>query len=108
MTSTLEVESTLTDSYLATVPEAVRHALQLGKGDKVLSTIRPNGEVVLSRVGAPENDSVTGDFLSFLANDIVNRPHHLHALDVGLVIHLQSLVEGIDVDLNAPLAAKDE
>ena len=49
MPATLEVESTLTDRYQTTVPETVRRALQLGKRDKLHYTIRPGGEVVLTR-----------------------------------------------------------
>ena len=54
MAATLEVESTLTDRYQTTVPETVRRALRLGKRDKIHYTIRPGGEVVLSRVAAAE------------------------------------------------------
>ena len=50
MAATLEVESTLTDRYQTTVPETVRRALRLRKRDKIHYTIRPGGEVVLSRV----------------------------------------------------------
>ncbi len=50
MAATLEAESTLTDRYQTTVPETVRRALRLGKRDKTHYTIRPGGEVVLSRV----------------------------------------------------------
>ncbi len=35
MAASLEVESTLTDSYQTTVPETVRRALRLGKRDKI-------------------------------------------------------------------------
>lgn len=108
MASILEVESTLTDRYQTTVPETVRRALQLGKRDKIHYTIRPSGEVVLSRAEAQENDPVIDHFLSFLASDIVSRPHHLQTLDAGFVRHMQSLVEGVDVDLDAPLSADDE
>ncbi|MDZ7641625.1 MAG: type II toxin-antitoxin system PrlF family antitoxin [Desulfurivibrio sp.] len=65
MTATLEVESTLTDRYQTTVPETVRRTLQLGKRDKIHYTIRPGGEVVLSRVEPSEKDDpVLGRFLA--------------------------------------------
>ena len=35
MAAHLEVDSTLTDRYQTTVPEAVRRALKLGKRDKI-------------------------------------------------------------------------
>jgi antitoxin PrlF len=39
----IEVESTLTDRYQTTVPVIVRHALGLGKRDKIHYTIRQEG-----------------------------------------------------------------
>src|SRR5690606_5177656 len=80
MAATLEVESTLTDRYQTTVPETVRRALKLGKRDKIHYTIRPSGEVVLTRAEASEGDDpVLGQFLGFLAADITRHPERLQA-----------------------------
>jgi antitoxin PrlF len=109
MPVTLEVESTLTDRYQTTVPETVRRALRLGKRDKMRYTIRPSGEVVLTRAEASqEDDPVLGQFLGFLARDIGSHPERLQALDAGFVQRLQSLTSGIEVDLDVPLSADDE
>lgn len=109
MAATLEVESTLTDRYQTTVPETVRRALRLGKRDKIHYTIRPGGEVVLSRVEiAEEDDPVLGQFLGFLARDIASHPERLQAVDAGFVQRLQSLVGSVEVDLDAALLADDE
>jgi antitoxin PrlF len=109
MAAVLEVESTLTDRYQTTVPETVRRALRLGKRDKIHYAIRPSGEVVLTRVEAPEGDDpVLGQFLGFLARDIASHPERLHAVDVGLVQRLQSLVGGMEVDLDVALSVDDE
>ena len=109
MPVTIEVESTLTDRYQTTVPETVRRALRLGKRDKIHYTIRPSGEVVLTRAETSEGDDpVLGQFLSFLARDIASHPERLQAVDVGLVQRLQSLIGGVEVDLDAPLSADDE
>jgi antitoxin PrlF len=51
---------------------------------------------------------VLGHFLSFLARDIANHPERVQALHAGLVASIQSLVEGVEVDLDAPLSADDE
>ncbi len=108
-TTLLEVESTLTDRYQTTVPETVRRTLRLGKRDKIHYTIRPNGEVVLTRAGASEGDDpVLGRFLGFLTRDIASHPERLQAVDTGLVQRLQSLAGGIEVDLDAALPADDE
>jgi len=110
MPSLLAAESTLTDRYQTTVPEPVRRALKLGKRDKIQYEIRASGEVVLTRVTEPEEgvDPVLGAFLAFLAQDIAQHPERLKPLDKGFVQRLQSLTGGIDVDLDAPLAADDE
>lgn len=109
MAATLEVESTLTDRYQTTVPETVRRALQLSKRDKIHYTIRPGGEVVLTRA-APieEDDPALGSFLNFLAHDIASNPERLLAVDAQFVLRLQSLTSGIEVDFDAPLSADDE
>ena len=109
MPATLEVESTLTDRYQTTVPETVRRALRLGKRDKIHYTIRPSGEVVLTRAEASESDDpVLGQFLTFLARDMANHPERLQALDAGFVERLQSLIGEVDVDIDAALSADDE
>lgn len=109
MSATFEVESTLTDRYQTTVPETVRRALRLGKRDKIHYSIRPSGEVVLTRSeGSESDDPVLGQFLSFLARDIARHPERLQAIDATFVQRLQSLTGGIDVNLDAPLSADDE
>jgi antitoxin PrlF len=108
MAATLEAESTLTDRYQTTVPETVRRALKLNKRDKIHYTIRPSGEVVLTRADAPDDDPVLGQFLDFLAADITRHPERLHSLDAGLVQRLQSLVGDVDIDLDTALSAEDE
>jgi len=109
MAATLEVESTLTDRYQTTVPETVRRALKLGKRDKIHYTIRPDGEVVLTRAASAEGDDpVLGQFLGFLVRDIAKHPDRLQAVDSGFLQRIQSLVGGIEVDLDTPLSEDDE
>jgi antitoxin PrlF len=109
MSVTIEVESTLTDRYQTTVPETVRRALQLGKRDKIHYSIRPNGDVVLTRAtDAADSDPVLDQFLQFLARDIASHPAQLQAVDFALVERLQGLVGDIDLDLDAALSPDDE
>jgi antitoxin PrlF len=109
MPVTFEAESTLTDRYQTTVPETVRRALRLRKRDKIQYTIRPSGEVVLTRVEASEaDDPVLGQFLGFLARDIAKHPERLQAVDASFVQRLKSLTGDIEFDLDAPLSAEDE
>jgi antitoxin PrlF len=104
----LEVESTLTDRYQTTVPETVRRALRLGKRDKIHYTVRPGGEVVLTRADSAEDDPVLRQFLDFLARDIASHPERLQVIDDNLLTRIHSLVGGMDIDLDAPLSPDDE
>lgn len=109
MPASLEAESTLTARYQTTVPETVRRALRLGKRDKIRYSIRPSGEVVLTRAEIPEGDDpVLGAFLGFLARDIARHPERLQAVDPGLVERLQALAGDVDIELDAALSADDE
>jgi len=67
--------------------------------------------VVLTRSTSPEgletDDPVLGKFLGFLARDMASHPERLQAVDAGLVERLQSLVGGIEVDLDAGLSDDD-
>lgn len=111
MPASLVVESTLTDRYQTNVPETVRRALRLVKRYKIRYSIRPRGEVVLTRSASPEGleaaDPVLGEFLGFMGVDIASHPERLQAVDAGLVDRLQSLVGGIEVDLDADLSADE-
>ena len=109
MAAILEAESTLTERYQTTVPEAVRRALRLGKRDKIRFTIRPDGDVVLTRAVVPTSeDPVMGRFLNFLAHDMATHPERLAAIDAGLAQRIQFLVGDLKVDLDAALSADDE
>ncbi len=109
MPATLEVESTLTDRYQTTVPETVRRALRLGKRDKIHYTIRPSGEVVLTRAEAPNDEEpVLAQLLGVLAQVIASHPGRLQAVDAGLVQRLRSLVGDVEFDPDASLSPDDE
>ena len=106
MTATLETESTLTDRYQTTVPETVRRALRLGKRDKIHYRIRPDGEVVLTRADrSDEADPAISAFLRFLENDLTKIPIPING---AFMQSVQTLVHGVDVNLDAPLAPDDE
>ena len=109
MPATLEAESKLTDRYQTTVPETVRRALRLGKRDKIHYTIRPSGEVVLTRAETSKGDDpVLGQFLGFLARDIASHPERLQTVDAGLVQRLHALIGDVEIELDTALSADDE
>jgi len=108
VTLPLYSESTLTDRYQTTVPEPVRKVLGLNKRDKIYYTIQSDGQVVISRANQTESDPILGQFLNFLARDIEKNPQHLQAISSDLVSHVQSLVAGVGLELDAPLSDEDE
>lgn len=108
MPTLIAAESTLTDRYQTTVPDAVRKALKLGKRDKLRYTVQPDGHVLLTRADDADTDPALGAFLSFLASDMTQHPDRLQGLDPALVQRVQELTTGVAVDLDAPLSADDE
>jgi len=92
-------ESTLTDRYQTTVPDVVRKALHLNKREKIRYTIESNGDVRMSRAKQSESDPILDGFLEFLAEDIKQNPSQLKLIDKKLVSRIESLVEGVKIDL---------
>ncbi|NBD95017.1 MAG: type II toxin-antitoxin system PrlF family antitoxin [Gammaproteobacteria bacterium] len=107
MNPTIEAESRLTDRYQTTVPADVRKALALEKRDRLHYEVRPNGEVVLTRSG-DNDDPALAAFLNFLADDMTRHPERLRGMDPSLARRIESLVDGVEVDLDAPLYDEDE
>jgi antitoxin PrlF len=108
MNSILKTESTLTDRYQTTIPEAIRKSLGLSKRDRLCYTIESDGRVVISRLESDESDPVLSKFLTFLERDIDRHPHQISAIGTDLVDRATALVKGVEVDLDAPLADEDE
>ena len=104
----LVTESTLTDRFQTTVPSSVRQALHLGKKDKIKYVIQTDGSVVISRVEVQETDPVLDEFLSFIARDMKANPEKLEPFSASVRESVNTLIEGVDVDLEAPLLDEDE
>jgi antitoxin PrlF len=97
-----EVTSKITDKGQTTVPKAVRNALGVHEGDQIAFKVSPSG-VSLRRADAVREDPAIAAFLSFLARDMENSPQNLKALTPDLAKRIADLVEGIEVDLHAPI-----
>ena len=109
MPAILSAESTLTDRYQTTVPDAVRKALHLDKRDRLRYTVLADGVVQLSRLDANDDvDPAISGFLNFLANDMIAHPQHLQPMTTALRGQIQQLTAGVRVDLNDALAPEDE
>lgn len=97
-------EATLTDKYQNTVPAAVRKALNLRKRDKVAYVIR-DGQVILEKA-EPEDaqvDPAVQAFLGFLEREMIADPQRLKPFGGETSRRAAELVEGVEVDLDAPL-----
>lgn len=62
----------------------------------------------MTRMDAPDTDRMLEKFLGLLAVDIASHPERLQVVDAVLRARAQSLVEGIDVDLDSPLTEGNE
>jgi antitoxin PrlF len=99
----VEEFSTLTAKGQTTVPKPIRQALSLREGDQIAFRVDEKG-VTLRRVDEVRQDPAIASFLSFLARDIEKSPQNLKTLSPDLAKRIASLVKGIEVDLDAPIA----
>ena len=93
------------------MPDAVRRALRLSKRDRIVYRLLEDGTVVLQRKATPEDgeaDPVVGRFLAFLAQDLHAHPERVQAVDTRLLERIRPLIDGVELDLEAPLPPEDE
>jgi hypothetical protein len=90
-------------------PETVLRTLGLSRRDRIRNVNRPDNEMLLS-FATPEvrDDPALSALLGFLSRDIAAHPEQLQAPDAALVRRVRSLVDRVNVDLEAPLPADDE
>ena len=98
----IEEFSTITAKGQTTVPKPVRNALGLSEGDQIAFRV-DGGAVTVRRVDEDQDDPVIASFLAFLANDIQANPANLKTLSPDLAKRIANLVEGVAVDLDAPI-----
>jgi antitoxin PrlF len=98
----LEEVSTVTAKGQTTVPKSVRQVLGISAGDQI--AFRVEGEAVtIHRVDEQHDDPALGAFLDFLAKDIQDNPSRMEIIAPETIARLSALVEGVDVDLDAPI-----
>ncbi len=98
----LEISAAVTERGQTTVPAAIRKMLALGRRDHVVFRGLADGTVVIEK-RAEEEDPALGPFLGLLAQDIAARPQAIQAIDPDRIAYAKGLVEGVAVDLDAPL-----
>ncbi|GGK29128.1 type II toxin-antitoxin system PrlF family antitoxin [Salinarimonas ramus] len=107
MSALKEETSKLTDRYQTTVPSGVRRQLDLRKGDQIRYCVEPTGRVYIEAVRDEEVDPALGAFLDLLEADIAAHPERLRPLSRQWMDETAAMVEGIEVDLDAPLDPED-
>jgi antitoxin PrlF len=103
----LEIEATITKRGQTTVPAAIRKALQVGGSGGIVYRLEDSGQVSLVRKESAEADPVIGNFLSFLATDMMARPESLRPVTAAWLDGLNELVKGVEFDMDAPLSEDD-
>ena len=104
MAQPLQTESTLTDRYQTTIPDAVRKVLHLKKRDKIQYTVQSDGHVLLSKVEENQDDPVIDNFLNFLAEDMQHHPQRLSSINSSLLNRIESLVTDVKFNLDEALS----
>lgn len=107
MLKKLTATSTLTDRYQTTIPEMVRKALGLKKGDRLNYTILPDGRVLLSSAMPDQDNEKLKSFLRYLQTGVAFNDKHIKPLDTKLVDRINALIDGAEVDVFSPLPPDD-
>ncbi len=103
MNPVLELEANVTSRGQTTLPAAIRKMLALGEGAQIIFRAMPDGTVIIARKPETMADPVVDRFLAFLASDIARHPQSLVPVSSAFIAQAQSLVEGVEFDLDAPL-----
>ncbi len=99
----MEEISTITAKGQTTVPKAVRQALGVNAGDRVVFRIT-NGVVTVERADEDPTDPAIVGFLAFLARDLAARPDGIAALTPELAARIAALTADVQADdLEAPI-----
>ncbi len=106
--SVLEIEATITSRGQTTLPSAIRRALKVGTQGAIVFRIEDSGQITVAKKEAVNEDPVIGQFLSFLAADMMARPMALRPVTADWLAGLQYLVKDVPIDLDAALSADDE
>ncbi len=96
--SIFEAESTLTERYQTTIPDAVRKVLGLGKRDRVIYRMTGTGEVRLVKAEPdPADDSALGPFLALLDKRLATHPKKIVPYALADADDDLALVKGVKI-----------
>lgn len=94
--------STITSKGQTTVPKAVRQALGVDTGDRIVFCIDERG-VTLQRVAEDAEDPAIDAFLRFLAKDMEAHPERMVTMPPALAARMAELTEGVGTDVDTPI-----
>ncbi len=104
MAALLKEESTITAKGQTTVPKAVRQALGVDYGGRLVFCVDDAHRVYVEKVQEEVSDPIVDRFLSFLAQDMIKHPDtSIIALPATLRERMATLVGDVDVDLDAEI-----
>lgn len=98
MVAVLEKASTIYKKGQTTLPIEVRNALGVNAGDSVTFRVEGDGTVLVRRTDEQNDDPAIEAFLEFLAEDMQQRPHAIHALTDSLERSLRAITARTKVD----------
>jgi antitoxin PrlF len=110
MAAVAEIESTITERGQTTVPSSVRRFLGVGKPGTLVWRLGSDGSVTVNRKqdATQEDDPVLGRFLALLEGDMAAHPERLHPIGADFVERIAALVDGVEVNLDEPLADDED
>jgi len=97
MVSVVERVSRITEKGQTTVPKAVREALGVDSGDRIVFRIDEAG-VSLRPAATESDDPALESFLAFLADDMRRRPQAIMPVSTGVASRMVRLTRGKAVD----------
>ena len=105
MATFVEETSKITAKGQTTIPKAVRQALGVDYGGRIVFQVERH-QVTVRRADEDDADPVVERFLAFLARDLEHRPHAIIPLDPDLAARLASLTGTADVDPDVPITGE--
>lgn len=96
----LEEHSKITGKGQTTVPKRVRDTLGVRFGDEIVYRVTGDGAVTVENARRSTDESAVDAFLEFISSDIKRHPQNVTAIELEDARRLDSLLEGVDVDLD--------
>lgn len=100
--SVIEEVCTITAKGQTTVPKAIRRALGVSYGGRIIFRVE-DGAVRVHAAAEPEEDPALAPFLALVERDIASRPEALVPLTPELAARMTAATEGVEAAPDAPI-----